>query len=106
VSERRAVYAHDPSVLAQLALRDAGGAAKLRPTWAEAYAAEVRVRGMVSCVHTVRGLRQGSCTRAVRARVCCSRASRVPLRGGLPAAPTAQRQPHTINTPQSRRAVR
>lgn len=36
------MYAHDPSVLAQLALKDAQKAAKLRPQWAEVYACEVR----------------------------------------------------------------
>lgn len=37
------MYAHDPSVLAQLALKDANKAAKLRPQCAEAYGCEVRL---------------------------------------------------------------
>jgi hypothetical protein len=49
VSERRAVYAHDPSVLAQLALKDAQRATKLRPQWAEVYACEVSTQRVWLC---------------------------------------------------------
>jgi hypothetical protein len=74
LSERRAVYAPDPTHLAQLALRDAEKVLALRPTWHKGHSRQVGVRG-----------EEGGVTRPVRAGAACvgrsPRGRLVPARG-------------------------